>query len=271
MTSQEKEFLLDGMTWSFSRVNAYCTCPRMFQLTYIDEKPKLQNAFAEWGTLGHSLFERYYKGELEFYELADAYRNEYETAVSTPFPFPRMGAGYYANGLSFFENFDNSTYENYEVIGVEEKAKTVIEGFEFIGYIDLILRDKEGRYVIVDHKSKSDFKTADEFNHYLLQLYLYARFVHEKYGEYPARLEFNMFRANKTASEEFDIKKLKSAEQWFVSTIKKAYADNEYSDKVSLDYELKHKDIAEFKKDDFFCNNLCSVRNFCERSKSEEK
>ena len=53
---------LDQMTWSFSRVNAYSTCPRMFKLTYLDHAPKANSAFGEWGSLCHSVYEDFAKG-----------------------------------------------------------------------------------------------------------------------------------------------------------------------------------------------------------------
>ena len=44
-----------------------------FKLQYIDKVPQEQNSFAEYGTHCHSLLERWAKGELMSFELADAY------------------------------------------------------------------------------------------------------------------------------------------------------------------------------------------------------
>ena len=70
------------------------------------------------------------------------------------------------------------------MVATEEKVETQIEVYNFVGYIDLILRDSDG-YHIVDHKSKSGFKSISERNAYLRQLYLYSIYVKEKYGEFP--------------------------------------------------------------------------------------
>ena len=72
--------MLDDKTWSFSSVNSYENCPKCFYLSYLQDPSleKDQNAFAQWGTLGHSLFERYVDGELELYELGKVYEEEYD-------------------------------------------------------------------------------------------------------------------------------------------------------------------------------------------------
>ena len=54
-------FLLDAMDWSYSRVSSFDQCPHMFNLTYLQCKDRVENAFAQWGSLGHSLLERYFR------------------------------------------------------------------------------------------------------------------------------------------------------------------------------------------------------------------
>ena len=260
MNKADKDFLLDGMTWSFSRVNAYSTCPRMFYLEYLQQADKDSNAFAEWGSLCHSLFERYYTHKLEFYELSAAYESEYDEAVPTPFPFAKMGAGYYKNGKEFFDMFDGD-YADYEVVGAEIKVTLEIQGRPFIGFIDLLLRDKDGHFKVVDFKSKGSFKSDEEKRHYALQLYLYARWVFDNYGEYPIEMEFNMFRARQHEVIKFDLHEMQAAEQWFIDTINAMYADEQFLDKV----ELAGEDHG-----DFFCDTLCSVGHLCPRSKKGE-
>ena len=46
--------------------------------------------------------------------------------------------------------------ENYEILGVEEKVEFTINGKDFIGYIDLLVKDKKtNEIIIIDHKSAS--------------------------------------------------------------------------------------------------------------------
>ncbi len=241
-------FILDGFEWSFSRINAYKTCPRMFRLTYIDCIRTTDNAFAEWGTLGHSLFERYFKGEKQFYELSALYEKEYPTAVTHLFPpnaYVDLNQKYHDVGKEYFDNFEG-LYEDAERLGIEEEIHIKIGEYRFVGYIDLILRDERGIF-IVDHKSKSKFKNKKEKEEYLIQLYLYSLYIFEKYGEWPYRLVFNMFRANEIIDVDFDMASLEAAKKWVTDTISEIYEDIEFNTKA----------------DSFFCDFLCSVKECC--------
>ena len=48
---------------------------------------------------------------------------------------------------------------------------------------------------MLDHKSKGKFKSKKEQAEYARQLYVYAKYVKEKYGKFPKVLIFNMFNA----------------------------------------------------------------------------
>lgn len=241
---------LDNIIWSFSSVNNYCTCPYGFKLSYIDKLPKINNAFAEFGGFVHSLLERFFRGEVEFFELSQLYQDEYNINVLHNFPdvtFCDLSEKYYQSGLEYFNSFEG--IDDYDVICVEQKINLTIRNKPFVGYIDLILRDKkDGQYVVVDHKSKNKFKNKKEKEHYLLQLYLYSLYVKEQYGEYPKVLKFNMFRAKEWVTEDFTQEKLENAINWFDITTDLIYSDTTFPKN----------------KDDFFCKNLCGVREHCE-------
>lgn len=227
--NEEKINTLSSSPWSFSKVNSYEICPRMFQLSYLKKVEKESNAFSEYGSFCHSLLERYYNGELEFFELSDAYEDEYDRNVVTPFPpcqYADLAITYYEQGLAYFDHFEGNT-SNVQIIAVEEKACYTIGGYDFIGYIDLLI-EKDGEYIIVDHKSKKSFKSKQEKENYLRQLYLYAGYVFEKYGKYPSKLMFNMFRVRGKETENFDPNKLHQAQIWFIRTIERIYQDTEY-------------------------------------------
>lgn len=237
--------------WSFSSVNLYDTCPHAFKLCYVDNAKKQSNAFAEFGSFCHSLLERYFKGKTEFFELLQMYQDEYFLNVVTPYPkfYTNLGEKYYQDGVKYFSQFEGIS-SNEEVVGVEEEVRTEIKGKKFLGFIDLILRDKmDGQYIVVDHKSKSGFKSKAEKEHYLLQLYLYSLYINEKFGTYPKELRFNMFRKNEIVTERFNEEKLLKAINWFDFTTDLISTDNSFSKK----------------ENDFYCNNLCSVRDVCHK------
>ena len=268
--------MLDDKTWSFSSVNSYENCPKCFYLSYLQDPPleKDQNAFAQWGTLGHSLFERYVNGELELYEIGETYRKEYDEAVTLKFPpnkWVDLNESYHDNGQEYFENWEGFP-DNWELVESEREIHLDIEGNTFIGFIDLIVKDKDtGRYIVVDHKSKSKFKNDQEKEEYARQLYLYALYIKAEYGEFPSHLIFNMFRANDVVIIDFDEKNLEKAVFWFKNTIENIKKDNKFDDKITVLWKKKGKKLKDFKKDDFFCNELCGVRSYCNRSRCYKK
>ena len=101
----DNSFLLDAMDWSYSRVNSFDQCPRMFYLTYLQCADRIDNAFAQWGTLVHSLLERYYREQVELWDLTGLYEKEYSKTVKERFPFPRLEDSYYERGIEYLNNF----------------------------------------------------------------------------------------------------------------------------------------------------------------------
>lgn len=246
----EFNFILDGMTWSFSRVTAYEQCPKQFKLVYIDCLDKLSGAFAEWGSWCHELLEGFYKGNIPVWDLGAQYIAGYPQHVLCAFPRFNykvdLDQKYFDRGEEYFQNFED-IFSEYEVVGVEEEISLTINGRDFIGYIDLILKDKQGNYILVDHKSKSSFKNKEEKEKYLTQLYLYSEYIKQRFGVYPKWLIFNMFRSGKIVRERFSIEKNRLAVKWLTDTIDKIYCDREF----------------QAKPERFFCDYLCDVREHC--------
>lgn len=248
----DNSFVLDGICWSYSSVNSYQQCPKQFKLSYIDALPRVDNAFSDWGSFMHHLLEQYFKGELEFYELSQVYEKEYDKHIKCEFPpnkYVNLNESYYTAGKEYFDNFDGD-FEECKVLGVEQKVELDINCRSFVGVIDLVLRAPDGTIWLVDHKSKKSFKSKQEEAEYLRQLYLYSIWTKQKYGEYPSQLIFNMFRGGKKVVHNFVEDELKSAIEWFTSTIDSIYKDTEF--------------IA--CPDEFFCNFLCGVRHHCSYS-----
>lgn len=257
-----KEIVLDTICWSFSSVNTYATCPYNFYLHYIEGKESIGNAFAEWGSLVHKILEDYFKGKVEIYELCDYYKGLYSNFMEHRFPF-RLEDKYYEAGEKYLANF-NGFSQNWEVVGIEEKVQLEIDGNSFVGYIDLVVKDKDdGKFIIIDHKSKNGFKNKEEEGKYARQLYLYSLAIKEKYGEYPKKLILNMFRTDKVVEIPFNEEELKEAQKWFTDTINQIKQDTKFLDKI----KQSKKKIKDFKNNDFFCNELCGCRYCCKRAK----
>lgn len=283
----KNDFILDGMRWSFSSVNTYNTCPQAFKLGYLDALPRVDNAFSDWGTFMHSIMEAYFRGEVEFFELSQMYVDGYKDNVVCEFPpnkFCDLGERYYTAGKEYLDKFEG-LFDGCEILGVEQKVFLKIDGRPFVGVIDLLVKDGED-YIVADHKSKSAFKSKRELAEYARQLYLYALWVHEKYGKWPKKLVFHMVRAGGELVEvPFVEADAMAAKQWFLNTIDAIYADERFistpnrireelkelrgqldREEVKFeDYKKKKKSLeAALKKESFFCHSLCSSREICE-------
>ena len=254
--------------WSFSKINTYENCPKCFYLTYIQKFRKSSNAFSQFGTWCHKLLEMYFKGEAEFFELSQLYEDGYSNHVKKKFPKSfnvDLSELYYQDGKKYFDAFEGLS-DDYKVLGTEQKINLEIQGYKFIGYIDLIL-ENSGNIILVDHKSRNKFNSRNLAEQYFRQLYLYSIYIQNKYKKDPSKLVFNLFRKDELIEIPFNKSKQKEAIDWVLQTIAKISRDRNFEDKIFLNYQRKNKDISKFKKNDFFCNELCSMKRYCERSK----
>lgn len=225
--------------WSYSSVKAFEQCPYSFYLHYIQGEKERGNCFQMVGSFVHSILERCYKGELYEFEVADEFEAHYSENVTERFPFYNTAKSYYETSLEYLRTFEID--DSYNIVDVEKEIHCEIGGYKFVGYIDLLLRDKaDGRLIIVDHKSKSAFK-KDEKEQYLLQLYLYSKRIYEEYGELPKELWFNLYRMQKIVKSEFKEGDYTAALDWFKSAVDVILQEQEW----------------ECKPDSWYCANLC--------------
>jgi len=183
------------------------------------------------------------------FELADAYEAEYDEAVKHYFPpFPKGMAGqYYDEGLQYFQSFDGFG-DDKEILSVEDKFELDIRGNRFVGIADLVLRDRNtGGIIVIDHKSKSMNSMKKSQYENTRQLYTYAAYVKERFGEFPTLLQFNMFRYGENIDEPFDMERYEETMDWIECTIAQIKAEREW--KVS--------------SSGYFCRFICSTRLHC--------
>lgn len=240
---------LQKKVWSYSSIGLYDDCPCAFKLKYIDGYEDKDSAFTQFGSLCHSILEDYYNGKLPKNMLDLEYMSRYDDEVNLKFPVifgHPIDDKYYDGGLAYFSNFDDLA-DDYTVMGTEVELKFKLGRYDFIGFIDLLLKDKDGKYIIVDHKSKDKFKSKAEKEKYLKQLYLYAYALQQLYGYEIKELWFNMFRARKPIKEKFNQEVCDSVVRWA---------------EVSIDLILMDD---EFKKtpNDFYCRFLCGLKDNC--------
>lgn len=157
-----------------------------------------------------------------------------------------MPLKYYEAGKQYFESF--SGFGDFEILAVEEKFELDIGGYKFVGIADLVLRDPaDGGIVVIDHKSKSMNSMKKELGTYRKQLYTYAAFVHQKFGVYPKKVMFNMFREGTFIEEDFDPVMFQQTMDWIVETIDAIILESSWQTCPSS----------------FFCRFVCSVFDHC--------
>ena len=247
--------LPDNHVYSYSQLSSFDECPYGFYLERIEKVDQVQNAFAEQGTLIHDLIDLWAKGQIPIQDLPKEYEKRYADEVVSSWPRMLASKGYaektYQQGLQYFENFDG--FKGYKIINTEEKFLTTLSDRPFTGVIDMVLEDeKTGALIINDHKSKSLSSFKKEEKTVYRQQYLYSKYAKEKYGKYPDVLMFNLFKENGLKRfKDFSVDEYESVLDWAIQIIEKI------ENYEVLDW-LESKETS-----DFFCQELCSVRNHC--------
>ena len=245
--------VLNNITWSYSKLQCFCSCPYQFYLRYILHEKASPLFYATYGTFVHSLLAGLYSMKYTKEELLPKYIQGFFSAVIGKTPGLKTFGDYYSQGLSAMQN---PWLPEAEIIGTETKILYDIGKYKFTGFIDLTLRTEEGCLIIVDHKShnlsprsgrKKPTLKDKELDAYFRQLYLYSEGYRQMTGFLPDRLMFNCYRSNVQISEPFNRQDFESALDWAVDTID----------------EIKKSDwpaIGNF----YQCKHICDVSQSCE-------
>ena len=245
--------LIEDMTFSYSRINSYKSCPYAWFLNYIDKMKKRDLFYSSYGNLMHDIIAKYYKGEITKSEMPVEFLTRFSTDVKGVRPSASIVEKYVDSSLEYLRNFEEF---GLNTVAVEEKVNFQIDGIPMIGFIDYI-GEKDGDYIIVDHKShslkprsgrKKPTVKDKELDEYLRQLYLYSTAVKDRYGKFPKELWFNCYRSGIVIKEPFDEEKYNEAVEWATSTIEEIKGDADFYD--NYDY--------------FYCRWICDQALNCE-------
>lgn len=250
-------YLFSQMRWSYSRLSCFGDCPYKFFLRYIELEDEKQRFFASYGSFLHAIIADFLTGYISAEDAVTRYLTQFHKEVCGTPPSQNIYVNYFNQGLRFVERLEPLKEEaGVEVLGVEQYVEFEIDGFPFIGFIDLLARDADG-LVIIDHKAK-DLKPrskrkkpsqADaELDRYLRQLYLYSIPLHDRYGEYPQKLVFNCYRTGETISEPFREEGLEEARAWALASIEAIRVEEDWRPK--LEY--------------FPCRYICGLSEQCD-------
>lgn len=250
------------MVFSYSRLTSFENCKYEFYLNYIvndkDEYQPESNFYAEVGSFVHEILAMIFEGKLTPDEAAKYYVDNFDNNVFYKTSKKTMDKSFEACA-NYFAEVDFGWLNDYEILGVEMETKFQIEGYDFIGYIDLLVRDKrDGRIVIIDNKSseypfrldgKVKANLVQKFENYKKQMYLYSHGVVEKYGEFPKEIAWNHFKnGGKFATIPFAKSEYDKTIKWFIDTIRIIEKEKDFDPNENF----------------FYCHNLCNFRNSCE-------
>jgi len=221
--------------------------------------PREDNFFAQFGTLVHTCLEKYFAGELEAFELSKYFNREYHSVVTSPAPMFGMEENYKKQGLEYFDNFTFEK-EDYEVVNVEDQINFTVDGIEVTARPDLILKNLETlKTSLCDYKTAVPFKTdkrtgkvtpdKHKMDGYYKQMYIYAYALRQAKNIHIDIIDLWFPRAGRTIQIPWKQEEEDASILWLTDNIKKIKEDNTFF------YNNKNP---------FFCNNLCSVRKFCE-------
>lgn len=255
---------INKMVWSFSRCHSFEGCKYEWYLNYLlrDEEGKRvydneQNFYAAFGHFCHEILEKILNKEITIKESLKYYKDIFDEKVFVFVP-ERTRDKYFYCGYEYFSNLDFDWLEDYEILGIEKECRFEIKDIPFIGYIDLLVRHKESRDIIViDHKS-SEYpigkkgkvlkRKQSDYESYKKQLYLYSQQVFNEYGVYPTEIWWNYFRNQKWLNLPFIKEEYETSKKWAINVISEIHKEENFVPK--MDY--------------FYCSNLCGFRNSCD-------
>lgn len=254
--------------YSFSKLDCYEKCKYSYYLKYIlgedgeDEYIAEDNYYAEVGSLIHDILAKILDGTMLVDEAPEYFIENYDKTVVHKVKKSIMDK-IYDLCLDYLATEDFSWMEGYEVVGVELRTELIVGGYDFIGFIDLLLRNTEtGEYWLVDHKSapypfRKDgkgvlAKSKKSFESYKRQMYLYCHAIKEIYGSFPTKITWNHFKEQKLATIDFNLEDYEDTLKWFAETIKEIE---------------KEEELFEPTKEFFHCTYICDYRNCCEYKK----
>lgn len=248
--------------WSYTKLQTYEECPQAFYRHYVLGEHGQDNAYAQWGILMHNILERNSKGELPLADMISEYDQRFPLEVTEDFLQFRWDVDpreeYYKAGVGFLFNYDGIP-QGYTNVECESVIQTTIANKPFIGRLDLLLRNnKTGKLMLLDYKSKKSFRSKAEEARQLRQLYLYSKFVKERYGEAPDKLAFLLIRSNTISEHVYDEAAYKEAVNWAEGVIDKAEHD------IFWEFDADRRRDRGLRSLSGRCNITCEFRFDCE-------
>lgn len=242
------DFILDNMCYSFSRINSFYNCPHGWLLYYIYGEKQITNFFGQFGTFCHLILEKYFKYELEIWDLAEFYKNNYHKYVTeSPPRYPKgMDLNYFNRGLTFFDNLSFNR-EDWEIISIEDSIFIQIGKYKVVIKPDLVLRNKETNEIFVFDYKSSDMSKKKELKKAENQINFYAIGIEEKNNFKVDYGSIWQIRTGEIIDFKITDETKEETKKWFLDSIS----------------EIEKEEDFKATPNKYFCQNLCGCREYC--------
>jgi hypothetical protein len=210
---------------------------------------QIDNGFGLYGTLIHNILENWAKGVLKPNELAEEYYRQYYQNMTIP--IPRMGKNdlnpkYFQRGLDYFLNFRG--FGEKEIVTSEYNFVYPYKGFMWRSIIDLLVKDDQDKYHLIDYKIWADSKTKTFMKDHVRQQYWYCVALWKFLKIVPDSIILEFPVRGDNYVEQFNAERFHDTEKWVFETLEAIGKEEEWAPTV----------------DESFCTNICGYREICE-------
>lgn len=174
---KHKKVRINIKHFSYSQLELYSSCPYSYFFKYVLRLPSYPREFFDFGSIVHEALESILKGKRIDKVINEMRRKINESEVIDN---KEYAVGSAMKVISSFVK-RNSSLLPHENLSLEEFFSITFNGEKIIGFIDRVIRDKEG-IKIIDYKTSKNAKSKEELRKDM-QLSLYAHALSGKYKE----------------------------------------------------------------------------------------
>lgn len=158
----KKRYNVDDI-YSWSRFNCYKTSKFEYLLNYIQKAKRTRaSIYGNSGNFIHDTLEAFYRGEIEYDDMLPLYEEALYDFSIAELKYDRsddkknnaIAKKYEANIRHFFENHKVLEYK----LALEKFVLIKVGEFLLQGYIDVVYKDEDGNFNIIDWKSSSLYR-----------------------------------------------------------------------------------------------------------------
>ena len=208
-----------GIDISYSRINAYQSCPYKYKIIYIDGRKVQPNQFISLGISIHRTLEKFHsKRSPGFEDLIDAYNSSW---ANEGFSSPQQAYEFFEKGRRMLEAYYKENLDlKAEVLFVEKDFGFNLGKNRMRGLIDRIDRHPDGAYEVIDYKTHNEVWKQEKADSDL-QMSLYAFACERALGFKPNILTYYFLAHGKKVTTTRSNEQIKSAVKTALSAAEK--------------------------------------------------